>query len=280
MKYYKAKFEISPDGTDARDLVAALATEAGFESFEEHDGLFFGYVQVDLMDKPALDEALQDFPLMGTSVAYELSETEDKDWNETWEKEGFDPIAIGDDCIIFDAKGTLPDSNAQLQVAIDARQAFGTGTHETTQMIVEALMEMDLEGKRVLDCGCGTGILSIIAKKRGAREVVGYDIDDWSVNNSMHNAALNHVEIEVLEGDKNVLSHVNGLFDVILANLNRNILLSDLPAFAEIRERSCTLIISGFYEPDVDVLVEKAREVGFGDAKKKTANDWCCLIFQ
>ena len=133
-----------------------------------------------------------------------------------------------------------------MKILIDAQQAFGTGTHETTQMIVSLLLNQDLKDKRVLDCGCGTGILGIVAAKCGAREVVSYDIDEWSVRNAEHNAELNGVELDVLEGDKRVLSHVSGVFDVILANINRNIILEDIDEFVSVMTTDSKIILSGF----------------------------------
>lgn len=281
MKYYEAIFTITPDSEPARDIVSALAGEAGFESFDnEADGLK-GYVQVDLFDKEKLNTSLDDFPIDGVHVDYKISEVNDEDWNATWEQEGFEPIKIADKCVIYDAKDAdkinSDDSLPKMKIGIDARQAFGTGTHETTQMMVGTLLELDLKGKHVLDCGCGTGILGIVAAKCGASEVVGYDIDDWSVRNALHNAELNGVKMEVFEGDKGVLSHVSGLFDVVLANINRNILLADMPAFRDVMGSDSLLIISGFYEEDIPVLLDKAEELGLKEVSRKTNGDWACV---
>lgn len=281
MKYYEAIFTITPDSEPARDIVSALAGEAGFESFDnEVDGLK-GYVQVDLFDKEKLNTSLNGFPIDGVHVDYKISEVNDEDWNATWEQEGFEPIKIADKCVIYDAKDAdkinSDDSLPKMKIGIDARQAFGTGTHETTQMMVGTLLELDLKGKHVLDCGCGTGILGIVAAKCGASEVVGYDIDDWSVRNALHNAELNGVKMEVFEGDKGVLSHVSGLFDVVLANINRNILLADMPAFRDVMGSDSLLIISGFYEEDIPVLLDKAKELGLKEVSRKTNGDWACV---
>ncbi len=281
MKYYEAIFTITPDSEPARDIVSALAGEAGFESFDnEADGLK-GYVQVDLFDKEKLNTSLNGFPIDGVHVDYKISEVNDEDWNATWEQEGFEPIKIADKCVIYDAKDAdkinSDDSLPKMKIGIDARQAFGTGTHETTQMMVGTLLELDLKGKHVLDCGCGTGILGIVAAKCGASEVVGYDIDDWSVRNALHNAELNGVKMEVFEGDKGVLSHVSGLFDVVLANINRNILLADMPAFRDVMGSDSLLIISGFYEEDIPVLLDKAKELGLKEVSRKTNGDWACV---
>lgn len=281
MKYYEAIFTITPDSEPARDIVSALAGEAGFESFDnEADGLK-GYVQVDLFDKEKLNTSLNGFPIDGVHVDYKISEVNDEDWNATWEQEGFEPIKIADKCVIYDAKDAdkinSDDSLPKMKIGIDARQAFGTGTHETTQMMVGTLLELDLKGKHVLDCGCGTGILGIVAAKCGASEVVGYDIDDWSVRNALHNAELNGVKMDVFEGDKGVLSHVSGLFDVVLANINRNILLADMPAFRDVMGSDSLLIISGFYEEDIPVLLDKAKELGLEEVSRKTNGDWACV---
>ena len=134
-----------------------------------------------------------------------------------------------------------------LLVRIDPKQAFGSGTHETTQMIVSLLLNQDMQGKRVLDCGCGTGILGMLLPNDGAQDIVCYDIDDWSVRNTKHNAELNNVKLDILEGDKNVLSHVNGIFDLVLANINRNIILEDLETFYSVMSDDAKIILSGFY---------------------------------
>ncbi len=163
----------------------------------------------------------------------------------------------------------------------EPRQAFGTGTHHTTQMIISDLLELDLKDKHVLDCGCGTGILGITASKLGADEVVGYDIDEWSVTNSQHNAELNHVEnIQILEGDAKVINHICGLFDVVLANINRNILLHDLPAWKEVLNFDGILIMSGFFEKDAALLIDAAEQLGFQLVDKKVLSSWACLEFK
>lgn len=283
MRYFEATFNITPDSAEARDIVSALAGEAGFESFDDTGDKLKGYVQVENFDKDRLNTVLKDFPISGVNVDYAISEVNDEDWNAAWEDNGFAPILIDDKCVIYDAKDADKIANDKtmpaFRIAIDAHQAFGTGTHETTQMMVDTLLGMDLKGKHVLDCGCGTGILGIVAKKLGAAEVVGYDIDDWSVRNARHNAQLNGVSIDVLEGDKRVLSHVSGLFDVVLANINRNILLADMPAFHEVMASDSKFVISGFYEDDIPVLVEKAKELGLEKLSSKSKDNWACLEF-
>ena len=291
MKYFVSHFTIQcADGEfmqPAREITAALAGECGYETFLDTDNGVDGYVQVDFYHEPAIREALEDFPMEGVNVTFETEEVEDKDWNETWEQEeGFAPINIGDRLVIYDVLHPSPTPNTQqpspITIGIQARNAFGTGTHETTQMIVGTLLDIDLNGKRVLDCGCGTGILAITALKCGAADAVAYDIDEWSADNTRHNAEINGVadNIEVFEGNANVLSHISGVFDFVLANINRNILLADMPAFKEVMAHGGTLILSGFYEEDVPLLVEKAESLGLKLEEKRENGEWRMLVFR
>lgn len=291
MKYYEVIFKISAADnggkTDdmltaaARDIVAQLAGEAGCESFEETSEGLNGYAQTSLLDKDMLRQQMEAFPMEGIRVDYTIGDAEDKDWNASWEEGGFEPININNRCVIHDPRHPVADSlQSCIDIVIDARQAFGTGTHETTQMIASALLDMDLKGKRVLDCGCGTGILSIIASKCGADSVLGYDIDEWSVENTRHNCQLNGVDnVEVLLGDANVLSHVSGVFDVVLANINRNILLADMPHYKDVMSIDSILILSGYYVEDGMKIAEKAGELGMRLIKTDSNNNWCMLCF-
>lgn len=290
MKYYVTKFHISDtnsDGDDhserlqaARDILAALVAQVGYESFEETETGLNGYVPADIFHQEALDECLKTFPMDSLQITCETEEMEETNWNATWEQEGFEPIYIGDQCVIHNLSRPV-EKEYPYDIVIDAKQSFGTGTHETTRLMVSALLDLDLDGKRVLDCGCGTGILSIVASKCGAQEVVSYDIDEWCTRNTEHNAQLNDVNnLEVLLGNAHVLSHVSGVFDVVLANINRNILLADMPRFKEVMTHGSLLIISGFYEKDSMILAEKAGELGMSLLSANSENDWCILQFR
>ena len=209
---------------------------------------------------------------------------EPENWNAEYEKEVFEPIRVGDRCIVYDASS--PDASslmlqAPISIAIDQTMAFGNGAHETTKMIVSELLSLDLSGLRVLDCGCGTGILSLVAKRCGAAHVTAYDIDEWSVDNTRHNAELNSIELhDILLGDVSVLSHVDGVFDVIVANINRNILYDDMPVILETLSPDGTLILSGFYEDDAQMLADRAAEFGMREVKRKVDNSWTMLCFK
>nr|WP_293531787.1 50S ribosomal protein L11 methyltransferase [Prevotella sp.] len=287
MKYLVAKFKIATSEDllqVCKDLLADSAAEAGFESFEETQEGLEAYVQKELFDKDALDASIADFPIEGTDISYTIEDAEDKDWNEEWEEQGFDPICVDDQVLIYDAKHpelhptTSPD---HIEIGIEAKLAFGTGNHETTRMIVSTLLNMNLYKKRVLDCGCGTGILGLVASKLGANEVVGYDIDEWSVENAKHNAQLNGVDnLEVYFGNASVINHISGVFDLVLANINRNILLEDMKSFRGVLNEGGYMILSGFYEEDIPVLLEKAKEFGLYESGRRTDNNWACLVLK
>ena len=282
MEYIVAEFSIScPPNLmqTARDLVADTVAEAGFESFEDTPQGLRGYVQKELLDRPKLDDNLKDFQLENTTITYTLSDVENKDWNEQWEQNGFAPVNIDNRIIILDARqGEQSVALNAIPIYIYTRQAFGTGTHQTTKMIISMLLDMSLQGKRVLDCGCGSGILGITASKLGAEEVIGYDIDEWSVDNTRHNAEQNQVSnLSVFHGNASVLSHVSGLFDVVLANINRNILMQDMPAIKAVMTPGATLILSGFYEEDVPKLLQVASGLNLHEVRRITQDNWCCL---
>lgn len=288
MKYYVARFNIEckPELLQiACELLSASACEAGFEAFEDTETGIDGYVQRQLFDKNALDNALQEMPLEGVRVTYDVAEVEDQDWNSGWEEEGFEPIGVSDDFIVYDAKHTdmsaFAGNDGVRRVFIEARNAFGTGTHQTTRMILRRLLSMDLHGKSVLDCGCGTGILGISASLLGAAFVLGYDIDEWSADNARHNATLNGVDnMEVLLGDASVLGGVKERFDVVIANINRNILIADMSAFATHIKPGGVLILSGFYESDVTMLTRSATENGLVLHDVITDEEWASASFR
>ena len=312
---------ISPLSPDAIDLLADLAGEAGFESFEETPVGLKGYVQQQLFDPSTLQSALADFPFDNVEISYTIREAEYRDWNEAWENEGFDPIVVSrseecgvwsentiEEIIIHDGRHLPSEASSHLlEIEIDARQAFGTGTHETTRMICSTLLDLfsaknpsssasdnspssflfplsskEKPSTRVLDCGTGTGILSICALKLGAQEAIGYDIDEWSVDNARHNAVINRVDYRFtsLLGDATILNKVEGTFDLVLANINRNILLADMPAMREKMAPGARLILSGFYTADAPLLIGKATTLGLTLEQQKEDNNWACLIFK
>lgn len=285
MKYLVAEFKIECQDDMiqiARDLLTDALSEAGFETFEDTEDGIKGYVQESLFDENAMNDVISNFMLPDVTINANIQEAEYKNWNEEWEEAGFERININDSITIYDARHDDGNGIASgISIGIETKQAFGTGTHETTRMIVSTLLNIDLKGKRVLDCGCGTGILGIAASKLGASEVVGYDIDEWSSENAIHNAELNGVgNMKVMLGDASVLKSVEGKFDVVLANINRNILLADMPAFVSVMTDDSLLILSGFYASDVDLLIEKASSLGLSKIDSKSDSEWTCLVLK
>ena len=285
MKYLVAEFKIECQNgmiQIARDLLTDALGEAGFETFEDTEEGIKGYVQESLFDENAMNDVISNFMLPDVTIHANIQEAEYKNWNEEWEEAGFERININDSITIYDARHDDGNGIASgISIGIETKQAFGTGTHETTRMIVSTLLNIDLKGKRVLDCGCGTGILGIAASKLGASEVVGYDIDEWSSENAIHNAELNGVDnMKVMLGDASVLKSVEGKFDVVLANINRNILLADMPAFVSVMAGDSLLILSGFYASDVDLLIEKASSLGLSKIDSKSDSEWTCLVLK
>ena len=284
MKYYKVDFTIQPCSQDARDILAAMTGEVGFETFEESDNGLVGYVQQGLFDQEALEQTLEFFPIAETHILYTVTEAEDKDWNEQWEQEGFDPIIIDDGKLVIHDGRHLPNSqlstlNSQLSIEIDAHLAFGTGTHETTRMICSTLLTAPLKGKKLLDAGCGTGILGIAALKLGAESVTAYDIDEWSSDNTRHNAVINQVDnrMTILFGDATLLDAIDERFDYVVANINRNILLQDMERFRQVMNKDATLIMSGFYTEDIPLLEAKGQELGLTLESQREDNHWACI---
>ena len=289
MKYYELLFTIEPCTQDARDVLSALAGEAGCETFEETTTGLKAYVQQSLFDREAMDAVLADFPFADTCISYSVEEAEDCDWNEQWEQEGFEPIIVrgrkqearskkAERTLIIHDGRHLPSEISSCSSPLTS-YFLEIGTHETTRMICGTLLDMDLQGADVLDCGCGTGILGICALKLGAHHCVGYDIDEWSANNTRHNAVINHVDhqLTALCGDATLLDNINRQFQVVMANINRNILLQDMERFRNVMVDGATLILSGFYQNDCALLESKAQTLGLSLQHTRVDGGWACM---
>ena len=278
MKYLEFTFHTTPCTEIVNDVLSAVLGEAGFESFVEQTDGIAAYIQKDLYNETVLKEALADFPLPDTQVEYAYQEAEDKDWNEEWEKNFFQPIIIGDSCVIHST--FLRDIPlAEYDIVINPQMAFGTGHHETTSLIIGELLDNDLQGKSLLDMGCGTSILAILARMRGAAPCTAVDIDEWCVRNSLENIELNGVDrISVFQGDASLLKDQEP-FDVIIANINRNILLNDMKRYVSCMHPGSELYMSGFYVDDIPVIQAEAEHNGLRFVHHKEKNRWAAVKF-
>lgn len=278
MKYFEVNFIAQPCNETITDVLAALTAEIGFESFVPDEKGMQAYIQQSLFDEEALKEVIRNFPMEDVSLSYTITEPEDKDWNEEWEKNFFQPIIIGDRCVIHSTfHRDIPQ--AKYDIVINPQMAFGTGHHETTSLIIGELLDNDLQGKSLLDMGCGTSILAILARMRGAAPCTAVDIDEWCVRNSLENIELNGVDrISVFQGDASLLKD-QGPFDVIIANINRNILLNDMKRYVSCMHPGSELYMSGFYVDDIPVIQAEAEHNGLRFVHHKEKNRWAAVKF-
>lgn len=274
--YIEVRLDLEPfPGTDATDLLAGLLGDAGFESFVPDEQGLTAYCAEKLFERAALDEALADFPYP-CRINVTTSRVEGRDWNEEWEKNYFQPIVIGDRCVVHSSfHRDVPP--ARYDIVIDPKMAFGTGHHATTSLILEQLLDMDLEDKSLIDMGTGTAILAILAALRGAHPVTGIEIDPFAHTNAIENVALNgHPEIKLILGDASALSEVEPA-DVFLANINRNVITADIAAYSDRLRTGGTMLLSGFYVDDIPVVSEAAEGVGLKVESFTERDRWTCL---
>ena len=274
MNYSVFYFSFSNSENFIADLLAAQLGEIGFESFVPVRNGLEAYVQTKKMKGKEIDKLISGFEY-DKNMTYTVRNVEDENWNEEWEKYYFKPIVIEDRCVIHSSfHRDYP--MVKYDLIIDPKMAFGTGHHETTSLMVSEILDMDIAGKKVLDMGCGTSVLAILASMRGAEEVTAIDIDDWCVENSTENIRLNNVSnIKVLLGDASLLPGRS--FDIILANINRNILQADMHIYADCLTKGGVLYMSGFYTEDIPALVTEAKRNGLEVNYSKEKNNWATV---
>lgn len=277
MDYYKITIEITPFEDWLRDVLVAQLGEIGFDSFVETDSGTEAFIQVNSFIETdfefVLDSFRDDFSF---STKKELIKSQN--WNEEWEKNYFKPLVINNECVIR-APFHTDFPKAKYEIIIEPNMAFGTGNHETTSMMVETILENNLEQKKVLDMGCGTGILGILASMKGAKNVTAIDIDEWSFNGSNENAALNNIgNMTVKQGDAEFLG--DETYDIILANIHKNVLLNDMAAYTKVLNPGGLLVMSGFYTEDIPDIKSKAESLGLIDNGFKIKNNWVAYIFR
>lgn len=276
MKYTAVTFTSSNMEEWQKDLLIAELANLGFDTFEDQDQGFVAYIPAANLDIQALETALL-VEAVGYDISYDVNELENKNWNHVWES-NFSPIVVDDQCYV---RATFHEDKPEYpyQIIIDPKMSFGTGHHQTTSMMLSFILENDFEGKSVLDMGCGTGILAILASKRGASNILAVDFDPICVESVLENKVLNQVDnIEAKLGSKEAIEGKK--FNTILANINRNILLDQFDVYYADLENSGELYISGFYDgEDLDILRNKAEGLGFQFVDKKVLDTWCAAKF-
>ena len=272
--YLGYHFKIEPKELGSEILIAELG-ELPFESFIESEFGIVAYIQKQLWS----ENILEDLHILNSPefiVSYKVEEIEQVNWNEEWEK-NFEPIDVDGNCHV--RAPFHPKTDAEFDIVIEPKMSFGTGHHETTHMMIQHLLDMDVKGLKTLDMGCGTAILAILAEMKGAQPIDAIDIDNWCYLNSIENAERNNChQITVYEGDADLLKGKN--YDLIIANINRNILLNDMQHYVDCLNPKGTLLLSGFYEEDIPVIDASCTEKGLTYIKKLQRNNWVSLKYQ
>ena len=274
MKYIEVEFTFNPEEL-AGEIVLAEIAELPFESFAEETGKILAYAQEEDFDK----KTLEDFQwLKENSVEYKFNEINDVNWNEEWEK-NFDPIEVSDKCIVRATFHKLK-KEYQYDLLIDPKMSFGTGHHATTYLVLKNMFNFDFEGAQVLDMGTGTGVLAVLAIKLGAKHALAIDNNEWAFDNAMDNIKLNNCEgkITVEIGESELIE--GKTFDYILANINRNVILSDLPLYEKSLNKDGALLVSGIMTHDVEHVLNKAKEVGLILESLEEKDNWNLFVFK
>lgn len=274
--YIALRVNASPCNETVTDLVAAFLGEIGFESFSPDETGVTAYIRDNLYKRSEVEETLSDFP-METALSFNEQKVEGQDWNEEWEKHYFKPIVVDNLCVVHSSfHKDIPE--AEYDIVIDPKMAFGTGHHATTCNMMRLIMESDMSGKRVIDMGTGTGILAILCKMKGADKVTGIEIDPFAWENAVENARLNNTPVEMICGDAGKLSDMAPA-DYFLANINRNVILSDIKAYSKALLSGGKMFLSGFYKSDIPIVENAANKHGLVKLNYKEEHDWVAVEF-
>lgn len=272
MTYAEVRFRVKPQIEGFQILIAQLS-ELPFDSFVEETKHLKAYIKIKDISEEQINSC-QIFNNPDFEVEYSIHDIEDVNWNQTWE-DNFKPVEIAPNCVV---RAPFHDAfNVEFELVIEPKMSFGTGHHGTTHLMLEQLLKEDIKDKSVLDMGCGTGVLSVLSEKLGAKDIVAVDIDNWCFVNTLENQERNQChKITVKQGSH---EQIEGLFDVILANINRNILLDQIPIYVEHLESKALVLLSGFYEADLEPINELCEKVGLKYVKHQLKNDWVCAKY-
>ncbi len=276
MKYVEVYFACNPATETITDVLSAELSEIGFESFVTLENGLTAYIPETSFSENKINDVLQNF-LLDCRINFSFNLLEDKNWNEEWEKNYFRPIDVDGRYLIHSSFHNV-EGDYERKILIDPKMAFGTGHHQTTQLVFKEILRMDVSGKSVLDMGCGTAVLAILASMRGANPVLAVDIDEWAYNNALENIRLNGIaNIRVCLGGAETIGKET--FDVVLANINRNILLQDMPKYVDAMNEGGVLVMSGFYRADIEVIREKAAACGLTFQSFSEKDAWAVTVF-
>jgi ribosomal protein L11 methyltransferase len=275
MIYTQISFKLNPDTTENREILVAMLSDLAFESFDESEDCVMGYIPGESAN---LDEIEAIASLLPFSVATENEMIPDKNWNEVWEKNYFKPLLIGNRCLVR-APFHTEFEPAEFELVIEPKMAFGTGNHETTTLVAEQILNMDLTGKTVLDMGCGTGILGMLASLKGAKSIIAIDIDTWSFESTVENARLNYIlNLEAKLGDASLLG--TETFEIIFANIHKNVIVNDLPVYESVLQSGGKIYLSGFYIHDMPDVKAKTELLGLVETGFQEKNNWVVYSFE
>jgi ribosomal protein L11 methyltransferase len=273
---YYSRLQIACNSEYTEILMAELA-EAGFETFMETENGFEAYVEMEKFDKDRLREVMERYQ-NATPLTFLQDRIEKQNWNEVWEK-SYEPIFVDDKCVIRASFHKI-EKTYPYEIVITPKMSFGTGHHQTTYLMIKNQMKIDHGDKRVMDAGCGTAILSIMACKLGAARVEAFDIDEWSMINGRENAEINAcTNIHLQQGKINEVE-LDGKFDIILANINKNVLLLEIKIYQEFLDEEGQLLLSGFYTHDVDDLKNECALFGLSEVLRDAEESWACVLFR
>lgn len=262
---------------EAAEILIAETAECGFDTFMETGSGFEAFAEEDRFDGNALKE-LQMRYQDSLPFTFALDRVVKENWNEQWER-SFEPVVVDDRCVVR-ASFHQPDRHYPYEIIVTPKMSFGTGHHQTTWLMLKVQLDLDQQDKDVMDAGCGTAILAIMAAKRGARFVDAFDIDEWSTVNGGENLSVNSCpQVRLRQGSIRTLDF-DRTFDVILANINRNILLDEMAEYAHHLKPEGILVLSGFYVDDASVLLDTAVPLGFTERKREDREGWCALVLQ
>lgn len=262
---------------DFADILTAELSEIGYDTFMDTEGGFNAYITEGVFSEESLKEIIEKYAGF-TPITYQLQKIAKQNWNEEWEK-NFQPLIIGNEVSVRASFHPQP-AGIKYDIVINPKMSFGTGHHETTTLMIENQLTIDHAGKTVLDMGTGTGILAILAEKLGAAKVVGVEIEDWTVENARENAETNNcTTIEVRLGDISEVA-ADEPYDIVLANINRNVLLADMNQYVKLMKTGSPLILSGFYTEDLPAIQEETARCGLKFESSRTKNNWVSAIFR